>query len=105
MRGAYSLALVHLQIIVFYTSPYLFLIRVPNFLVMEGRKVNVVIVAEVQGTMLSEVQEGAGVVDTFQNAVNILPSIRCGCLFPHFDTTYSWCSEAGAFGSVPCDGA
>ena len=63
MRGAYSSALVYVYIFMFYPSPYLFLIRDSNFLVMEGHTVNAGVVAEVQGAMFLEVQEGAGVVD------------------------------------------
>ena len=56
---------------------------------MEGREVNAVVVAEVQGTMLSEVLEGAGVVNSFEDAVNDLPSPRCGWFFSYFGTTHS----------------
>ena len=88
VRGTYSLALVHSHTFMFYPSPYLFLIRVPNFLVMKGHNVNAVVVAEVQGAMLLEVLVGAGVVDTVEDTVNDLSSCRCGCLFPCFGTTY-----------------
>ena len=55
--------LVHLYVFMFYPSPGLFLMRVLKYSLMEGHKVNTVVVAEVQWTMFLEVQEGAGVVD------------------------------------------
>ena len=41
------------------------MIRVLNFLLMEGRNVNTVVIVEVQGELLSKVLERAGVVETF----------------------------------------
>ena len=65
--GMHITTLVHANVFVFSPSHYLFLIRVSNYSVMEGRTLNSVVVAKFQWAMLPEVLEGVRIVDAFED--------------------------------------